>query len=156
MPANGFLYCVWRFIFSAKKGIDSRLETKTFAGQINFPTLELWVSAHSSPCGSAHFLSEKALQPHLPRLCSSSHPSLFLSLWKHLSVLHLQGFTGAEFHGMRLRASWNFILLPGKLLPAELPGMGCYLSPLEVWGVWAQPPLCPFRTEISVDVWHRK
>lgn len=90
------------------------------------------MSAHSSPRGSAGFLSEKPLQSHLPRLCSSSHPNLFLSCWKHLPVLQLQGFTRAEFHSVMLRVNRNFIFLPGTCLAAELPGMGwLYLFPVE-------------------------
>lgn len=146
---------VWRFIFSPEKGIDSRLEMKTFTGQINFPTLELWVSAHPSPCGSAHFLSGEALQSHLPRLCSSSHPRLFLSCSKHLPLLQLQGFAGAEFHSSRLRVSSNFIFLPGEGVTAELLGMGCYLFPCGSCGVVGAAPLCPFRTEISQESVHK-
>lgn len=109
MPADDFLYCVWRFIFSPTKGIDSRLEMKTFAGQTNFPTLELWVSAHSSPRGSAQFCQKQLCSP----ICqgSEAHPALFLSLWKHLPVLQLQGFTRAEFRSTRLTAGISFSCL---------------------------------------------
>lgn len=98
MPADDFLYCVWRFIFSPKKDIDSRLEMKTFAGQTNFPTLELWVSAHSSPRGSAQFCQEQLCSP----VCQgSAAPDTQLCSYLSESIF--------QFYSSRVSPGLNFV-----------------------------------------------
>lgn len=134
MPANAFLYCVWRFIFSPKEGIDSRLETKTCAGQINFPTLELWVSAHPSPHGSARFLSEKPLQSHLPRLWAphTQRVHVFESISQLRSLRILPGLS------VRLGVSRNFMFLLVNI-DSRTAWHGSYLFPVQVGGAGHGP-----------------